>query len=117
MSISYRKQTFTSESLFYQKTHLEVEDETDVSNCAATAALNLDISDEKLLNQLQQHRFPAGAAWTPERIEINGRKSRRSVCVVAKDRVTYRVFDLDSLQQNKDESEKETKSGKSEMIS
>lgn len=94
-----------------------MEDGTDVPNYATTTTLNLDISDEKLLSQLQQHRFPAGAAWTPERIEINGRKSRRSVCVVAKDRVTYRVFDLDSLHQNKDESEKKTKSGTSEMIS
>lgn len=116
MSVSYRKQTFSSESLFYQKTSLEVEDGASVPVRAATAALNLDISDEKLLNQLQQHRFPEGAAWTPERIEINGRKSRRSICVVAKDRVTYRVFDLDSLHKNTNESEKETKSGTSEMM-
>lgn len=116
MSISYRKQTFSSESLFYQKANLEVDDGAGVPIRAATTALNLDTSDEKLLSQLQQHRFPGGAAWTPERIEINGRKSRRGICVVAKDRVTYRVFDLDSLHKNKDESEKETNSGTCEMM-
>lgn len=116
MSISYRKQTFSSESLFYQKADLKVDDGAGVPVRAAAAALNLDISDEKLLSQLQQHRFPEGAAWTPERIEINGRKSRRGICVVAKDRVTYRVFDLDSLHKNKDELENETNSGGSEMM-
>lgn len=110
LTISYRKQTFSSESLFYQKTALEMEGET-------TAALKLDISDKKLLNQLLQHTFPEGPAWTPERLEINGRKLRRSVCVVAKDMVTYRVLDLDSRHENMDESEEETKSSRSEMMS
>lgn len=82
-----------------------MEGEAGVQVCAATPALNLDISNEKLLNQLLQHKFPEGPAWTPERIEINGRKSRRSICVVANDMVTYRILDLDSLQ---DESEGET---------
>lgn len=116
MSISYRKLSFSSDSLFYQKANLEMGDGAGVPVRAATAALNLDISDEKLLSQLQQHRFPEGAAWTPERIEINGRKSRRGICVVAKDRVTYRVFDLDSLHKNQDESEKETNSGRCEKM-
>ena len=43
-----------------------------------------------------QHTFPAGPIWTPECIEINGRKGRRAVCVLAQDRLRYRVFDLDS---------------------
>lgn len=94
-----------------------MEGEAGVHVCAATAALNLDISDEKLLNQLLQHTFPEGRAWTPERIEINGRKARRSICVVAKDMVTYRVLDLDSLHENKGESKEETKSGSEEMMS
>lgn len=116
MSISYRKQTFSSESLFYENVNLEVDDGAGAPVRAATAALNLDISDENLLSQQQQHRFPEGASWTPERIEINGRKSRRGICVVAKDRVTYRVFDLDSLQKNKDESEKKINSDTCEMM-
>lgn len=117
LTISYRKQTFSSESLFYQKTALEMEGESSAQVCAATAALNLDISNKELLNQLLQHTFPEGPAWTPERLEINGRKSRRGICVVAKDMVTYRVLDLDSRHENMDESEGETKSGRSEMIS
>lgn len=117
LSISYRKQAFSSESLFYQKTASEKEDEAGVQVRAAAAALDLDLSDEKLLNQLLRHTFPEGPAWTPERIEINGRKSRRSICVVAKDMVTYRVLDLDSLHESRDESEEETNSGRSEMMS
>lgn len=117
LTISYRKQNFSSESLFYQKTALEMEGESSAQVSAATAALNLDISNKELLNQLLQHTFPEGPAWTPERLEINGRKSRRGVCVVAKDMVTYRVLDLDSRHEKMDESEEESKSGRNEMIS
>ena len=39
--------------------------------------------------------FPAGVSWAPERIEVNGRKGRRVVCVFAQDRFHYRVYDLD----------------------
>jgi anaphase-promoting complex subunit 4 len=31
----------------------------------------------------------------PEKLEVNGRKGRRVVCVLGKDRLHYRVFDLD----------------------
>ena len=41
-------------------------------------------------------QFPLGASWVPESIEVNGRKGRRVVCVLAQDRVHYRIFDLDS---------------------
>lgn len=33
-----------------------------------------------------------------ERIEVNGRKGRRVVCVVTQDHLRYRVFDLESIQ-------------------
>ena len=39
--------------------------------------------------------FPEGVSWTPERIEVNGRKGRRAICVLAQDRFHYRVYDLD----------------------
>lgn len=87
-----------------------MEDEAGVRASAAAAALNLDISDEKILNQLLQHKFPEGVAWTPERIDINGRKARRGICVVAKDMVNYRVLDLDSLHEKMDVAEEGTNS-------
>lgn len=40
-------------------------------------------------------KFPEGVSWTPERIEVNGRKGRRAICVLAQDRFRYRVYDID----------------------
>lgn len=45
-----------------------------------------------------RHTFPKGLSWTPERLEVNGRKGRRVVCVVAQDKIHYRIFDLDTPQ-------------------
>ncbi len=46
--------------------------------------------------------FPRGDSWTPERIEVNGRKGRRVVCVFARDRLHYRVYDLDGTAEIED---------------
>ncbi len=42
------------------------------------------------------HRFPPGRMWTPRSLEINGRKGRRMICVLAEDKLHYRQFDVDS---------------------
>ena len=42
------------------------------------------------------HTFTAGPSEGVERCEINGRKGRRAVCVVAEDKIRYRIFDLDA---------------------
>ena len=52
--------------------------------------------DLKQSSHLIRHSFPKGLTWTPDRIEINGRKGRRAVCVLAQDALHYRVYDLDS---------------------
>ena len=41
-------------------------------------------------------KFGGGVSWTPKRLEVNGRKGRRVVCVFAEDRFHYRVYDLDA---------------------
>lgn len=41
-----------------------------------------------------KHRFASGAE--PVRLEVNGRKGRRVVCVLYGDRSRYSVFDLDT---------------------
>ena len=56
----------------------------------------LDLSNEANLKQYICHSFPAGSIWTPQRLEVNGRKGRRAVCVIAEDSLHYRIFDLDS---------------------
>ena len=40
-------------------------------------------------------QFPPEASWTAENIEINDRQGRRMVCVLAQDRLHYRIYDLD----------------------
>ena len=57
------------------------------------------------VDQLGQDILSASSAWTTERIEINGRKGRRTICVVDKDKIHYRIYDLDSLLQAEDEAE------------
>jgi len=57
---------------------------------------HLDLTEADQLHQFTRHTFPAGNLWTPEKLEVNGRKGRRVVCVLAKDRLHYRVFDVDS---------------------
>ena len=52
--------------------------------------------DLKQSSHLLRHSFPKGPTWTPERMEINGRKGRRAVCVLAQDNLHYRIYDLDS---------------------
>ena len=48
-------------------------------------------------SHLIRHSFPSGPTWTPKRMEINGRKGRRAICVLAKDSLHYRIYDLDSM--------------------
>ena len=47
-------------------------------------------------SELTWQEFPEGVSWTPEKMEVNGRKGRRAICVLAQDRFHYRVYDLDS---------------------
>lgn len=49
------------------------------------------------MDHLVQHTFLTDLLWTPERIEINGRRGRRIICVVGKDKARYRIHDLDSV--------------------
>ncbi|KAK3168298.1 hypothetical protein OEA41_004745 [Lepraria neglecta] len=57
---------------------------------------SIDLSDPEDLNACTWQEFPAGVSWTPERLEVNGRKGRRVICVLAQDRFHYRVYDLDT---------------------
>jgi len=56
----------------------------------------LDLSEPEELTRYIQHTFPDGPSWTPQRLEVNGRKGRRAACVVAEDRIHYRIFDVDA---------------------
>lgn len=56
----------------------------------------LDLSDPAVANACTWRELPEGVSWTPERMEVNGRKGRRAICVLARDGFHYRVYDLDS---------------------
>lgn len=56
----------------------------------------IDLSNAEQCRACTWHEFPTGVSWTPERIEVNGKKGRRAVCVTAQDRLHYRIYDLDS---------------------
>lgn len=57
---------------------------------------NTDINTDILVWQT----FPSGPAWTPERIEVNNRKNRQTVCVLAEDRVHYRIYDIERVHES-----------------
>ena len=57
---------------------------------------SIDLADPEHLRTYTWLEFPPGVSWTPERMEVNGRKGRRVLCIVAQDNFHYRVYDLDS---------------------
>lgn len=57
---------------------------------------SIDLSCPDVANAYTWHEFPEGVSWAPERMEANGRKGRRVICVLAQDKFHYRVYDLDS---------------------
>lgn len=57
---------------------------------------SIDLSCPDVASAFTWHEFPEGVSWAPERMEVNGRKGRRAICVLAQDRFHYRVYDLDS---------------------
>jgi anaphase-promoting complex subunit 4 len=56
----------------------------------------LDLSDESRLEPYITHVFDEKPPWSPAQVEANGRSGRRALCIVASDRLRYRVFDLDN---------------------
>ena len=83
-----------SEGLAYEE--YQSFDNQGTGKASTTTVFKLDPLDAKA-SRVLQYTFPAGPTWTPESLEINGRKGRRAVCVLAEDRLRYRVFDLDSF--------------------
>lgn len=59
-------------------------------------AVGLEVSLVSSLPLYTRHIFPEESASQPEKLEVNGRKGRRVVCVLDQDGLRYRVFDLDN---------------------
>lgn len=89
LGISYNKQTESTDGLIYSTASEFTE-----KNPRDDIFPNVDDSSE---NRIQiRHTFPHGSEWAPEKIEINGRKGRRIICVLAKDKINYRIYDMDT---------------------
>lgn len=58
-------------------------------------AYSTDFTDPEQADTHLWLRLPTGIGWRPDRLEVNGRKGRRVVCVFAEDKFHYRIFDLD----------------------
>ena len=76
----------------------------DIRGQAETAMIvpTIDLSDPEQLRSYTWHEYPSGVSWAPERLEVNGTKGRRVICVLAQDRFHYRIYDLDSYPSLKD---------------
>ncbi|KAL8822002.1 MAG: hypothetical protein Q9223_000082 [Gallowayella weberi] len=98
VKLEYRPGKESSASLVYNEIGLAglVEEEQlkmkdTIELCGVNFTLPRDVSFHTM------HQFPAGKIWTPQSLEINGRKGRRMACILAEDKLHYRQFDIDSL--------------------
>lgn len=92
LSILYNKQSDSTDGLTYSTAS-----ELTQKNPRANISPNVSVSLGTNVSNHVRHTFPQGLEWAPERIEINGRKGRRIICVLAKDRISYRIYDIDSV--------------------
>ena len=64
-----------------------------------------NIVSNDALKEFEIHRFAAGPAGGIERCEINGKKGRRAMCAVARDRIRYQVLDIDPVETPREDME------------
>ena len=57
---------------------------------------DLDLSSAEAKKPYIRHSFNEALSRKPARLEVNGRKGRRVVCVVFDDKIRYKLFDLDN---------------------
>lgn len=90
LSIHYRPRDRSSSSLSYHAQQPMGEE-------GSAEPHSIDLRNPKELAARTIHRFPADEAWAPRRLEVNGRKGRRILCVLAEDSLHYRQYAIDSL--------------------
>lgn len=58
----------------------------------------LDLSDKEVLKSYVRHTFANNPSSVPSKLEVNGRKGRRALCVIAEDKIHYQVLDIDPVE-------------------
>ena len=66
-----------------------------ISGLSSAGAL-LDLSDSERMSACIRHSFPPDPLKKAMKLEVNGRKGRRVVCVLYDDLTSYAVYDIDS---------------------
>ncbi|KAK8182382.1 anaphase-promoting complex, cyclosome, subunit 4-domain-containing protein [Phyllosticta citribraziliensis] len=67
-----------------------------------------EAADSERWSRYVKHVFRAGDHFVPLRLEVNGRKDRRIVCVLGEDLKHYKIFDLDYDSQRDGDGEGDT---------
>ncbi|KAI4248912.1 MAG: hypothetical protein L6R40_000924 [Gallowayella cf. fulva] len=112
VKLSYRFSEQSGHDLRYRHVSLAgVTDADESSRNMSGEACGIDLTKPNEVSLHAVHQFPAGKMWTPQKLEINGRKGRRMVCVLAEDRHHYRQFDLDSLATSHDKTAGDDENG------
>lgn len=93
LGILYNKKTESADGLTYSTASEVIE-----TNLRDDILSNVSHSPEERIHI--RHTFPKGPEWAPEKIEINGRKGRRIICVLAKDKINYRIYDIDNTNES-----------------
>lgn len=93
MSIDYRKKTDAPNGLKYATQAFEGKR---VAGSAKSHTAGVGLQNLEQLAHHTRQTFPPGVSWAPERMDINGRKGRRVMCIVAQDKKRYRMYDVDS---------------------
>ncbi|KAL8838983.1 MAG: hypothetical protein Q9170_001913 [Blastenia crenularia] len=88
--LSYRER-----SLVYGYEEAEADRRGTHGNC------EIDLTNPNDMAMYTVHRFAMGKAWAPRRLEVNSRKGRRIMAILAEDNVHYRLFDIDGNQESK----------------
>jgi anaphase-promoting complex subunit 4 len=91
LNVSYAKRTGFTDGLIYSALP-----ESKESNLSPHISFDPSLLAQNKVNYEMRHTFPPGPEWAPEKLEINGRKGRRIVCVLAKDKKNYRVYDIEA---------------------
>ncbi|KAL8656732.1 MAG: hypothetical protein Q9210_000073 [Variospora velana] len=90
LNIHYRPRDLSSSSLLYHA-------QQPIGEEGSAEPHSIDLRNPKEVAARTIHRFPADEAWAPRRLEVNGRKGRRILCVLAEDNLHYRQYAIDSL--------------------